>query len=116
MIFDRVGYANFNVTMKIGNKDMLVATIKPPLIGWDVIFIRIYFPFHECSEIKLNTKNMFEDDILEIAKQIIMKKLYKIQNDVFLEMQSVNFKNEKSTVHKHRIEDSFVPTKVYLLR
>lgn len=95
MTFHRVGYEKYNVTMKINNRDMLVATIRPPLIGLDAIFVNMYFPFDESSTVRLDTTHMFESEMLEAAKHVIMKKLYKMQSDILLGIQSVDFEYEK---------------------
>lgn len=95
MTFHKVGYQKYNVTMKISNRDMLVATIRPPLIGLDTIYVDMCFPFDECSTVRLDTTHMFQSDMLEAVKQVIMKKLYKMQSDILLGIQSVDFEYEK---------------------
>ncbi|WP_394911981.1 hypothetical protein [uncultured Robinsoniella sp.] len=114
MTFHKVGYEKYNVTMKISNKDMLIATVRQPLIGLNAIFIDMYFPFEECSTVRLDTTYMVESEMIEVAKRWIMKKLYKIQSDILLGIQSVDFEYEKYK-NEYRIIDVFSRGDVYAI-
>jgi hypothetical protein len=93
MIFYKVGYNQYNVFANICNKEMLVATITPQLIGFDKIYLNMYLPYEDCSEKQIKIKYITTDEMIEKAKKIIIKKLYKMQNDIIHEMKEVNFDN-----------------------
>jgi hypothetical protein len=115
MTFHKVSYERYNVTVNMCNKEILVATIRTPLIGLDSIFVDMYFPYEECSSIRLDTTYLVESEILEKAKQIIIKKLYRLQSNLLTNIQIVDFETEKYK-GKYSISDNFSHGKVYAVR
>lgn len=115
MTFYRVGYNRFNVTLKICNKDMLIATIRPPLIGLDTVYIDMYFPYEECSEVKINTSILAESEMIEKAKNIIIKKLYRMYSDILDDIQTIDFNNDKYR-GIYTVSDNFAKGRVYAIQ
>lgn len=115
MKFYKVGYNKFRVTMKIGNTEMLIATIDTPLIGMDTVYITMYFPYSESSELKLDVSRLYSDEILNIAKHTIMKKMYKVQSSILEQVQFVEF-DDKKYYTKYSISDNFTKGRVFAVR
>lgn len=100
MTFHKSNYNQYNVTMEIGNKQILIATIRPSIRDIDIVYIETHFPFQGHSETKISTENMVEHEMIDFAKKFIMKKLYRLQNDILKSLQFVEFDDEK---HKHTV-------------
>lgn len=114
MTFHEAGYQRYNVTMKIGNETILIATTRPSIKDIDIVYITMYVPYQEHSEMTINTKNMVGSEMIEFAKKFIMKKLYRIQNDMLQSLRSIEFENEK---HKstYTLTDVSKPRYIYKL-
>ena len=115
MKFYKVGCNKFRVTMKIGNNEILIATIDTPLIGMDTVYITMYFPYSESSELKLDASRLYDDEILDIAKHTIMKKMYKAQSDILEQIQFVEF-DDKKYYAKYSISDNFAKGRVFAVK
>ena len=115
MTFYRVGYDRFNVTLKICNKDILIATISPPLIGLDTVYINMYFPYEECSEVKISTNILTESEMLEKAKNIIVKKLYRIHSDILDDLKTIAF-DENKYKGIYTVRGNFACGRVYAVK
>lgn len=115
MKFYEIGYNRYNITMNINNKEMVVATLSPPLIGCDSLYINMIFPYDDCSEIKLDISKIYGSEIIKIVKKTIMKKMYKTQQDIlegvkFVEFDSIKYKN------KYGLSDNFSKGRVYAVK
>lgn len=104
MTFHKIGYCSFDVTMETNNKKILVAKIRTPLIGLDNVTIDMCFPFNKCASTTLDMTQKCEEEMLETAKRMILKKLYKLQNDIWTQLQSVEIKH-KDCPYGHTVGD-----------
>lgn len=71
-----------NFFMKIGNEEIRVASLVSQLVGLDKMFLCIDFPIKGCSEITLDMKYHTYQEVLEQAKRIVCKKMYKYSQDI----------------------------------
>jgi len=95
MIFYKIGTYKFNVVLKVCGQDMLIAQISTPLIGMDKVFVNMYLPYDGQSETVIDMRYITENEMIEKAKKIIMKKMYKMSNDILLGIKDVNFDKNK---------------------
>lgn len=114
MTFYHMGYNRYNVTMKIGNEEIMIATIRSSSTDLYTVYINMHFPFQEHSEKKINTGNMIESEVLESAKKFIMKKLYRIQGDIMKSLQSIDLDHEKQK-DTYVLTDVSRPHNIYIL-
>lgn len=112
MKFYKVGYCEYNVTANIGSTEILVATTRFPLIGLDKIYLMMYFPHAEASEKIIDFRYITENELLETVKKIIIKKLYRMQNDILQALHTIEFDNQ-TCIRKYGISDHYTFGRVY---
>lgn len=112
MKFYRVSYNQYNVCCKIHNKNILVATIRTPLIGMDRVFLNMYFPYEDSVERTIKMQYLTEKEMLENARRIIAKNMYKMSSDILSEINTTGFDDEKYK-RKFTIGDNFAHGNVY---
>ena len=115
MKFYEVGFNRYHITMEINNNEMLIAELNTPLIGMDTVYLTMYFPYEECSEIKMDITHIYYKDILDIIKKIIIKKMYKAQQDILKGIQLVEFDDDKYN-GKYSISDNFAKGRVFAVK
>ena len=115
MKFYQVGFNRYHITTEISNNEMLIAELNTPLIGMDTVYLTMYFPYEECSEIKIDTTHIYYKDIPEIIKKIIIKKMYRVQQDILNGIQFVEFDDNKYN-GKYSVSDNFVRGRVYAVK
>ena len=115
MKFYKVRLNNYNITMNINNKEMVVATLSTPLIGLDSVYINMCFPYDDCCEIKLDISNLDSKEILEIVKRTVLKKMYKTQQDILNGLQFIEFDDIKYK-EKFGLSDHFSKGRVFAVK
>lgn len=115
MKFYEVGFNRYHITMNISNNEILIAELSTPLISMDTVYLTMYFPYEECSKIKIDITHIYYKDILEIIKKIIIKKMYKAQQDILKGIQLVEFDDDKYN-GKYSVSDNFARGRVFAVK
>lgn len=111
MKFYETGCDRYYVTARIGNMETLIAEVNPPLVGHDKLYIDMHFPYEESSTHTVYCNmDMTRDEMLEMAKKVISKKVSEIQQSLQEATQTVEIddtsrdenREQKETMqHKH---------------
>lgn len=94
MKFYETDHCTYYVTAKIGNKEMRIAEINPPLFGNKLIYVHMHFPYEDASMHILKYEYMDHKEMLEEAKKIICKRMYLMQQSMYEEMQTIEFDDD----------------------
>ena len=94
---------------------MLIAELNTPLIGMDTVYLTMYFPYEECSEIKMDITHIYYKDIPEIIKKIIIKKMYRAQQDILKGIKFVEFDDNKYK-DKYSVSDNFSKGRIFAVK
>lgn len=112
MKFYKVAYNQYNVCCKIHNENILVATIRTPLIGLDEVYLSMYIPYENQTEKTIKMQYLTEKEMLEKARRIIIKNLYRMINDILSGIQTTEYNDEKYK-RKFVVSDTFSHGNVY---
>lgn len=69
-------YGEYNFYETINNTEVRIASLTGQLVGASKMFLTMYFPEKEYSEVILDLKYHNYEEVLEKAKRIIRKKMY----------------------------------------
>lgn len=75
-------YGEYEFYETINNIEVRVASLTGQLVGTSKMFLTMYFPTKECSEIILDLKYHNYKEVLEKAKKIVKKKMYIASQDI----------------------------------
>lgn len=107
----KVGYDAYNFTMKMGNKNMLVATLRSNLFGHKAS-LTMYFPYEDSSEIIIDTTYLTYKEVFEKSKHIIIKKMYMLSESIKADLRNTEFDDSKY-YQKYSIRENFATGSVY---
>lgn len=80
-------YGEYDFYLSINNTEIRIASLTGQLVGMSKMFLIIYFPAKECSEVTLDLNYHTYDEVLEKAKRIIRKKMYVAAQDILSEIR-----------------------------
>lgn len=69
-------YGEYEFYETINNTEIRIASLVGQLVGTSKMFLTMYFPARECSEVILDLKYHSYEEVLDKAKRIIRKKMY----------------------------------------
>ena len=69
-------YGEYEFYETINNTEVRIASLTGLLVGHSKMFLTMYFPARECSEVILDLKYHAYEEVLEKAMRIIRKKMY----------------------------------------
>lgn len=79
---DPYTFVDCDFFMNFGNKEIRVASLRSQLVGLDKMYLDMHFPTPECSTTILDLKYHTYAEVLEQAKKIIKKKMYRYSQDI----------------------------------
>lgn len=85
------GYGSYIFKIEILNQEITVGKLRRDLM-LNKAYLEICFPSNNNASIKINTKNLYTDDVLEKAKKIIFKKMYLSAEQILCSLKKAEMK------------------------
>jgi len=82
MRIEKVFYGEYDFFITLGKEEIKVASLRGQLVGTDKMFLYMHFPTKECSRTVLDLNKHTYEEVFELAKRIVKKKLYKYSQDI----------------------------------